>query len=176
VHCPEIFRAFPESIGVLTDLRSVDRPTFKATLGLLAQRRNLRPAFVDKKPLPERNAWALKELARDSNADIALETLQAWLIACRKDMLKEFLDALDVPHDGEGLIEELPAQPEPERLNSAIETLLTKWPTWEVSAYLNLFCMMDIADWPALKEIVATNPTLQPAEDSISTDQSDQQQ
>lgn len=158
----EIFASFPESVGVLADVRDQNRETYKATLGVLAQRRKLRPAFLEKKPVHERHAWMLRELGRPTNRDIATEILQAWLVGSRRDLLVTFLDSLSVPHNGEGLIETLPDEPGVDELRGTIDLLLGRWPAWEVAAYLNTFCLMDIAQWPTLKGLVSELPALQP--------------
>lgn len=145
---------------VLAQLREHNRPAYRAAAGLLASRRKLRVVFLDKKPMPERHAWMTTEMTKKSNGDLAAEILQGWLFACQKPMLCEFLDAIGVAHDGEGMIESLPEQPEEGVLRAGIEGLLAKHPAWAVSIYLHLFCEMDIADWPLLAEILSQHPSL----------------
>jgi hypothetical protein len=152
-----------QAATVLGALRETNRPVFQSVTSVTASRRKLRPVFVDKKPLPERLAWVATELARKSNADVAVEVLQAWLFASRKPMLCGFLDELGVGHDGEGLIEDLPAEPPRAKLEAAVNHLLEQYGDWEVRVYLNLFCAMDIAAWPTLTEIVQNDPRLQSA-------------
>jgi hypothetical protein len=149
-----------QACELIDGLRERNRPACRTAAGLLATRKKLRPAFLDKKPLPERHAWMAAEMTRKSNADIASEVLQNWLFACHQSMLRDFLDRLNIPHDGEGLIESLPPQPAPGALRDAVDFLVDAHPAWAVMVYLNLFCAMDIATWPDLEEIVATHPAL----------------
>jgi hypothetical protein len=149
-----------QACELLDGLREQNRTAYRTAARLLAARKKLRPAFLDKKPLPERHAWMAAEMGRKSNADIASEVLQNWLFACRRPMLTDFLDRLHVSHDGEGLIDSLPEQPEDGVLRDAVDALLGSHPAWAVMVYLNLFCQMDIAAWPALGEIAATHPAL----------------
>jgi len=144
-----------EADEILANLKQDARDVYRAAVGALASRRNLRATFLDKKPLPERHAWMVRELTRPQNADIAVETLQAWLMSSRKDMLRNFLDSLGISHDGEGVVETLPTEPPRDRLEAAVNDLLKERPSWEVRSYLGLFCEMDIADWPVLRELVA---------------------
>lgn len=152
----EIFAGLsPSEAGeLLVSLKNDSREVYRAAVAALATRRNLRASFLDKKPLPERHAWMVRELTRAQNADVAIEVLQTWLVSSRKDMLRTFLDSLGIVHDGEGLVETLPAEPPRDNLEAAVAGLLAKFSKWEVRAYLQLFCEMDIADWPALREIV----------------------
>jgi hypothetical protein len=59
-------------------------------------------------------------------------------------------------HDGNGVLQELPPEPSGETLEAAVGSLLQDRPAWEVFVYLNLFCEMDIADWPKLRELAGT--------------------
>ena len=138
---------------LLGELRMGNRATYRAAMELVAGRRKLRAAFLEKKPLPERHEWMAQELSKKANNDLATEILQGWLFACRKPMLINFLDSIGAPHDGEGVLEDLPPEPARPVLESAVQTALNKYPAWEVFLYLNLFCEMDIADWPNLREI-----------------------
>ena len=145
---------------ILENLREADRKLYRSFVEAAARRRKLRPEFLDRKPLPERHAWVIAELGRPTSATPAAELLQTWLLTCRKAMLRDFLDTMDVPHDGEGVVESLPPEPPEATLRHAVATLLTKYPDWEVRIYLEMFCQMDIANWPHLRQIVAdTFPT-----------------
>ncbi|GAB4176849.1 MAG: hypothetical protein Fur0032_16920 [Terrimicrobiaceae bacterium] len=155
MNAAELFQAHPEADAVLSDLRKTRRDAYRAASTLLASRRKLRPAFLEKKPLPERHRWLVGELTRRSNLDVSTEILQSWLMTSREGMLVAFLDSLKIPHDGKGLIESLPDEPPEADLEAAVDALLQSWPSWEVSVYLNLFCEMDIAQWPRLREIVS---------------------
>lgn len=162
MNAAELFKTHPEAVSVLADLRESRRDAYRAACTLLASRRKLRTAFLDKKPLSERHDWLANELARPSNLDVATEVLQSWLMTSREALLVTFLDSLKISHDGKGLIENLPPEPAEDALAAAVDALLAKWPAWEVSVYLNLFCEMDIADWPRLREIssrLALSPT-----------------
>jgi len=158
----KIFSAYPPVAAALGELREGSRDAYRAAVAVLAGRRKLRPAFIDKKPLAERHAWMAAELAKKSNADVAAEVLQGWLFACRKPMMAAFLDSLGAPHE-DALIENLPPEPPRDKIEAAVSALLDSHPAWAVAAYLNLFVEMDIAEWPSLRGIVESDPRLQPA-------------
>src|ERR1700761_2758712 len=85
-----------------------EKPLYKATLESLAQQRKLRPIFVERKPKPERHAWLKEALGRKASEGVAAHLLQIWLIGAHKELLCDFLDALESAHDENGTREKLP--------------------------------------------------------------------
>jgi hypothetical protein len=152
----EIFQRFSDETAgeIFQDLYSSDKPAYRACLQVLATRRRLRPVVLERKTRVERHAWLHAELTRKSNDDAATEVLQTWLLRAHQSLICRFLDGLGVEHDGRGLLETLPSEPPRDRLLTAIEALLEDQSRSAVIAYLHLFCEMDIADWPTLKEIL----------------------
>jgi hypothetical protein len=147
---------------ILNWLAENDRPAYRKCAGLLATRRNLRPVFVERKPKAERNQWIKDALARPANADLALEILQIWTLGCNEQMVCDFLDALEIPHNGKGLIDDLPAEPDGDRIAKAVEGLLAKYPAPSVFVYLHLFSGMNPDDWPVLRGLLESHPALAP--------------
>lgn len=148
----------PQASEILNWILENDREAYRSCAGMLATRRKLRPVFVERKPREERNLWMREALSKPSNADLALEILQVWVLGKNERMVCDFLDALGIEHDGKGLIEELPVEPEASKVSAALEALVSKYPPTEVSIYLNLFTGMDETGWPKLKELLATHP------------------
>ena len=149
-----------ESGDVFSWFHEKDRPGYRSCVGLLANRRKLRPVFVERKPRDERHAWMKESLARPANADLAAEILQAWILGPNEKMVLDFLEELKIPHDGRGLIETLPPEPPAAEIGLAVENLFKNHPHAAVMVYLNLFAGMDISDWQALKSLVSTDPRL----------------
>lgn len=160
----EIFATLtPETIdGVFDHLYKNDKPAYRACMDVLAQRRKLRVVLIERKSRSERAVWMGAELARRANEDAAVEVLQAWLLGAHREMVCGFLDDLGVAHDGNGLLEDLPPEPAHDRIEAAVDGLFSAHPPGAVAAYLRLFVGMDIADWPVLKEIVATDARMNP--------------
>ncbi len=159
----ELFsRLSPErAAGMLAEVRGVNRQVLRSVIGQLAARRKLRPAFIEKKPGPERLTWIAAELARPSNAPLSLEILHVWLMECRQPMLCAYLDALGIPHDEAGTLEGAPpTEPSAETVQKAVEAILAAFPPDEVAIYLRLFLRMDRAGWPALARIVESDERL----------------
>jgi hypothetical protein len=160
----ELFIRIPaaEAAGILEWLQGNDRAAYKTCAGLLANRRKLRPVFVERKPKAERNAWMVEALGKPANSDLATEILQSWILGANGKMVCDFLDSLKIPHDGKGLIESLPPEPAGEEVDRAVEVLLASHPPAAVLVYLNLFSSMEMTDWPHLKNLVATDHRLCP--------------
>ena len=145
---------------VLNWLAENDRNAYKSAAGMLATRRKLRAVFVERKPKDERNQWIKESLSRASNADLALEILQVWTLGCNESMVCEFLDALDIAHNGKGLIDNLPAEPAAEKVAKAVELLISKYPAHSVFVYLHLFSGMDSQGWTTLQGLLDSRPEL----------------
>lgn len=137
-------------------MQEQDKTAYRATMQLLASRRRLRPVFLERKPRSEQYAWLRSELSRKTNADLATEVLQTWLLGAHRAVICRFLDDLKVPHDGNGLIDALP--PEPPEVKSAVERLLQAHDPLAVAIYLHVFVEMDIAHWPVLAQLLQDDP------------------
>ncbi len=137
-----------------------EKPLYKATIESLAKQRKLRPVFVERKPREERHAWLKDALGRKASEGVAAHLLQIWLIGCHKDVLCDFLDALGIAHDENGTIETLPAAPDREKLEGAVETLLAKHDRGVVAVYLHAFQALDDEGWPSLEALLAEDERL----------------
>ena len=158
----EIVQRLPDEAAseIFLYLYQNDKRAYRACLEVLASRRKLRPVILERKIRAERHSWMRAELARKANEDAATEVLQTWLLGAHPQLICSFLDSLGIPHDGRGLIDTLPPQPAKERLQEAIDRLIENHSRSAAIAYLHLFCEMDIADWPILKEIISQDSRL----------------
>ncbi|MDQ2919827.1 MAG: hypothetical protein M3R10_08135 [Verrucomicrobiota bacterium] len=142
-------------------LQREEKPVYKATIQGLANQRNLRSVFVERKPPNERHPWMQAALGRPLSDALATHLLQAWLLGANKPMLCDFLDALEIPHEADGTVENLPASPAKEKLQAAIDHLLGKYPAETVAIYLHAFRQMDSeVQWTPLNEILAEDSRL----------------
>lgn len=165
----EIFHHFSDEAasGIFNHLYENDKPAYRATIQVLANRRKLRTVVLDRKPRSERHTWMRAELARPVNEDASTEILQSWVLGAHQAMVCQFLDSLDVPHDGRGLLETLPAEPTPEKLRAAIDGLFAQHPPEVVFAYLQLFAAMDITEWPNFQQIINEDSRLCPTPQTL---------
>lgn len=142
-------------------LHTEQKPVYKAAIQGLANQRNLRGVFIERKPPAERFPWLQAALGRKISDSLASHLLQAWLLGANKPMLCDFLDAMEIKHDDDGTVEDLPAAPPKEKIAAAVAGLLGKYPAETVAVYLHAFRDMDSAvQWPALDEILAEEPRL----------------
>jgi hypothetical protein len=75
-------------------------------------------------------------------------------------MVCDFLDALDIAHNGKGLIDDLPSEPAADKVAKAVDLLISKYPSPSVFVYLHLFSGMDSQSWTALRGLLETCPEL----------------
>jgi hypothetical protein len=142
-------------------LQEKEKPVYRAVIQNLANQRKLRPVFIERKPKPERNTWLHQALARKPADDLATQVFQIWLLGAQQPLICQFLDALEIKHDGKGVVDQLPPEPETEKLQSAIDLVLGQHSPPVVTIYLHLFLMMDDAGWSRLKEILEKDERLQ---------------
>ncbi len=137
-----------------------DKPTYRATLGAVAQARHLRPVFLERQPRPQRQAMMAATLSRPGLETVAGGLIRAWLLKKYEAMLVDFLNALEIQNE-RGVVENLPAIMDDAKLKSAIDVLVAKYPPEVVAVYLNAFNDMNEANWPNLKNILTSDSRLQ---------------
>jgi hypothetical protein len=159
----EIFQLMSPALAadIFTFLQTEQKPVYKAAIQGLANQRNLRGVFVERKPPAERYPWMQAAFGRKISDSLASHVLQAWLLGANKQMLCDFLDAMEIKHDDDGTVEEIPPAPPREKIAAAVSNLLNKYPRETVAVYLHAFRDMDSAvQWPALNEILSEEPRL----------------
>ncbi len=159
----ELFQRMSPALAaeVFLYLQKQEKPVYKAAIQGLADQRNLRGVFIERKPPNERHPWMKAALSRPISDALASHLLQAWLLGAHKQMLRDFLTDLDIPHGEDGTVEELPPCPPKEKLQKAADQLLARYPAETVGIYLHAFRDMDSSvQWPALREILSEDPRL----------------
>jgi hypothetical protein len=137
-----------------------DKPTYKATMGGVAQALRVRPVYLERQPRPQRHVSMVQVLSKPGMDVAAGGLLRAWLLNKHKPMLVDFLNALEIKNE-EGVVDDLPATIDDAKLKAAIETLLSKHPPEAVAVYLNAFNEMNQANWANLKQILESDTRLQ---------------
>lgn len=145
---------------ILTFTFESDKPAYKATMAAVAEAKRVRPVFLERQPRGERNATMITALSRPNLEVAAAALLRAWLVKKHAAMLVEFLNALGIAHEN-GVVEDLPASVEDEKLKKAVDVLLEKFPQEVVAVYLNAFNDMNTAGWSNLKTILENDSRLQ---------------
>jgi hypothetical protein len=159
----EIFQQMSPALAaeIFTFLQTEQKPVYKAAIQGLGNQRNLRAIFIERKPPAERFPWMQAAFSRKISDSLASHVLQAWLLGANKQMLCDFLDALEIKHADDGTVDELPAELPKEKIAAAVNRLIEKYPAENVAVYLHAFRDMDsTVQWPALNEILAGEPRL----------------
>ena len=147
---------------IFTFLHKEEKAVYKAAIQGLANQRNLRPVFIERKLPNDRHTWMQQALGRPISDTLASHIIQAWLLGANKEMLCDFLDALEIAHEPDGTVEEIPPAPPKEKISAAVDLLLAKYPADAVATYLHAFRDMDSSvQWPPLNEILAERAELQ---------------
>ena len=145
---------------ILNFTHESDKPAYKATLNAVADARKIRAVFLERQPRAQRHALMISVLSRPGLEATAGQLLRVWLVKKQRPMLVDFLNALEIKNE-EGVVDDLPKEIDDAKLNSAIETLLTKYPPEAVAVYLNAFNDMNEASWPNLKTMLESDARLQ---------------
>ena len=118
----------PALAGEIIDFtHESEKPTYKATLAAVAQSRHLRPVFLERQPRQHRNETMIAALARPSLDAAASTLIRTWLVKKYPAMLEDFLNALAIPNE-KGVVDNLPAAMEDEKLKTAVDGLLDRSP------------------------------------------------
>jgi hypothetical protein len=145
---------------IITAIFEIDKPTYRAVLGAVAESRHVRPVFLERQPKAHRHATMIAALAKPSLEVAAGNVLRTWLLKKYKTMLVDFLNGLDIKNE-DGVVEDLPPAMDDAKLKSSVEGLLAKYPPEAVAVYLNAFNDMNEANWPNLKTLLESDSRLQ---------------
>jgi hypothetical protein len=159
----DIFQSISPSLGaeIIRFLRSEHKDVYRATVATLAQHRKLRPQFVQKKPGDQQVAWVLDTLKRRTSEAVGEQLLQVWLMKAQSPMLVRFLDALGIPHDGNGGVDgDIPSELDQEKVRAAVDDLLGAFPAEAVAIYLHVFQLQQPGGWESLATVLGSEPRL----------------
>ena len=149
------------SLQIIQYLKGEEKEAYKSVLAGLAQSRNLRTIFIQKKPIDKQISWIIDNLKLKTSNEIADQVFQVWLLKAKKDMLIGFLDQLGIEHDGEGSVEgDLPEKLDKKKLTKAVEEMLEKRSEEEVKIYPHLFQSQRSGGWNELNELIGSDERL----------------
>ena len=151
----EIYSAVAPSVvnQMLDWFRSNDRNVYKSAVASLAEKRKLRPVFIEKKPMTEQYAWIHKTLKISACNTIGEHLMQAYLMAGQQSLLAMFCDGMGIQHDGKGsVVGELPEALDAKRLDSTIDRLIEVFDPKILTLYLRCFNLQAPNGWNELSE------------------------
>ena len=88
---------------------------------------------------------------------IADHLLQVWLIRKHEQMLVTFVDKLGIPHNGHGVVDDLPETLDADKLKEAVDALFAAYPAGAVSIYLHMFQNQTETGWPELAALLESD-------------------
>ena len=159
----ELFQSLSPALGteIIRYMRGEQKDVYRATVATLAQQRKLRPQFIQKKTGDQQVAWILETLKLRTSEAVGEQLLQVWLMKAQSPMLVQFLDALEIPHDGKGGVDgDIPTDFEAAKLQASVSGLLETFPAETVAVYLHIFQLQQPGGWPSLTSILAEEPRL----------------
>jgi len=162
----ELFAAVPRPLAleILEYTFAHDKVLYRTTLEAVAQSRKVRAVFLERQPRVERNNAMIVSLGRPALNLAADGLIRNWLLKKHSALLTDFLDALKIPHE-KGAVENLPPAVDDAVLQSAIETLLAKYPSEVTALYLHAFNDLNDARWDNLRTMLEQDPRLKLKQD-----------
>jgi len=154
------FMPAPLATEILEQTFATNKELYKATLAAVAEARRVRPVFLNKRPRLDRHKDMVDMLSRPRMNLAAGSLIRGWLMTNEKQMLVDFLDALEIEHK-DGAVDNLPDSIDDGKLKGAVDVLLGKYPKEKVTVYLHAFDDMNEVEWPNLKAVLEQEPRLQ---------------
>lgn len=145
---------------ILMYFRESERNLYKTAIATLAERKKLRPVFVLQKSVPDQITWITRELTSKRSEGAAEQLLQVWLWQARQPILIKFLDAMGIPHDGKGAVDDLPDTLDADKIGPTIDALTAEFDPLEVAIYLHIFQAQTSTGWPELAKVLAGDERL----------------
>lgn len=146
---------------IITYMQTDERPAYRAVIESLAAQRKLRPQFVLEKSRAQQAEWLVRQLTLKVNDPVAEQLFQIWLLKSQTAMLTTFLDAVGIPHDGKGQVEDLPGEITEEQAKAGIDALLAAFPAPQVALYLHMFQLQRPEGFPGLTQAMAATEAVQ---------------
>ena len=148
------------AIEIIDQLHGSDKDAYHTLMASVAESRHVRPIFLERKPRSEQHKAIVDSLTRPRLEAAAITTLQSWLMKQQGPMLADFLNLLEIKHDN-GAVEDLPKEMADEKLKTAVDAILGKYPQENVAVYLRAFNDLSQANWPNLAQMLESDAKLQ---------------
>ena len=144
-----------------------DKDLYRLTLQNVAERRKVRPIFLERKSREERHKSMAATLCSPTMELFSSNLIRHWLLKKHTTMLTRFLDALGIQHE-DGVIDELPESVDTAKLHNGVEDLLANYPHELVAVYLYAFNSMEESGWDNLSEMLDSDPRLELGQTAVS--------
>ncbi len=145
---------------ILLSVQKTNKKLYRTALEVMAPRMGVRVPLLIEMPKAQRHATWIQILGRPEMEVLSFNLLSTWLIETQTPMLCAWLDSLGIAHGENGCADEFPPQPEAALIKKGVAALLEKFDPTIVAVYLRAFNCIDETHWPALDEILASDPRL----------------
>lgn len=158
----QLFQSITQKLAhqIFQDLREEQKDVYKSVLASLAQEKKLRPVFVQRKPVDQQISWMAATCKLKLVDNVAEHILQIWLLKSQKDLILTFLKALDIEHDEDGTVEDLPEELDEKKLKATVTKLLKKHDPEILTLYLYVFQLQQSEGWDVLAKILESDGRL----------------
>jgi hypothetical protein len=146
---------------ILLAVQMGNKKLYRTAVEVMAPRMGIRVPILMEMPKAQRHATWIQILCRPEMEVLSFNILSTWLIETQRPMLCAWLDSLGIEHGENGCADNFPPQPEPAALKKGVDTLLERFDPQIVAVYLRTFNQIDETQWPALDEILRSEPRLQ---------------
>jgi hypothetical protein len=137
---------------IINYLQTETREAFRTALYQIGAQKKFRPQYFQTKTREQQASWLLDHLKMKAYDGVSEQILQLWLLKAKTTMLVSFLDAADIKHDGNGQVDDLPAELASDKVEAGIEAMLKDHPAEQVSLYLNVFQLQRPGGWSGVGE------------------------
>ncbi len=146
---------------ILLSVQKANKKLYRTAVEIMAPRMGVRIPILLETPKSQRHATWIQILGRPEMEVLSFNLISAWLIDTQTPMLCAWLDSLGIEHGENGCADTFPPQPDTALLKKGVDTLLTQFDANLVRVYLTAFNQIDETRWPALDEIIQSEPRLQ---------------
>ena len=158
-----IWPSLPPALAneILLSVQKANKKLYKTAVEVMAPRMGVRVPILIEMPKAQRHATWIQILGHPQMEVLSFNLLSTWLIETQRPMLCAWLDSLGIEHGDNGCADTFPPEPPREALLKGVQALLAQFDPTIVSVYLRTFNQIDETQWPALDEIIRTEPGLQ---------------
>lgn len=152
----QIFAAMSpdRAAAVMSGLSESAPQMFKQALLAASASMNARPVYLQRQPFEKQVGAVRRALSRVAANNVAEEILAVYFLECRKELLIEWLDLLEIEHE-DGILEaDAPIAPKKADLQKARDSFCGVDDDADRSLLLNAFAAQSAIDWPDLEALL----------------------
>lgn len=147
---------------ILAWVHKENKEIFNVFLKETALKMNVRAVFVQKKSTENKVIWLMRMLRMKIFTSNSYKIINAWLLKAKLDMIKAFLDVLEIKYNEEGFIEDdLPEELDYDKLKFATDKILEDNDVEDVKIYLHTFQYQKDDGWESITKLISEKTELQ---------------